>query len=71
MLKRIAAAYCKMFTAPTLEEIIAADMAKELETQRTTQVTIRSQQFLQHMALAKIQAMNNWLAIEANERKKQ
>lgn len=57
---RLWTAWGNLFKTPTLAEIIANEMDAAVREEEQCRAVIRSHRFQQHMAKAKIDALNAW-----------
>ena len=57
--------YPKLFTPPTVDDVIKGDIALEQKMIDYCDMTIRNARFQRHMAQAKIAAMHSWRQQEA------
>lgn len=60
LFRKLVSAWRDLFKVPTLKEIIAHEMEKAVNEENQCKQVILSHRFQQHMAQAKIEALNAW-----------
>lgn len=61
-MRKVISRWRDMFKLPTLNEIIAQELERAVEDERQCEAVIHNHRFQQHMAVAKINALNEWRA---------